>query len=43
MNSTGGGPDGLHPDRSNENQGAESTLLWRLALLKMRLADQTKL
>ena len=33
--STGGCRDGLHPDRLNENQGAESTLSWLLALLTM--------
>jgi glycosyltransferase involved in cell wall biosynthesis len=33
--STGGCRDGLHPDRVNENQGAESTLAFLLALLEM--------
>jgi hypothetical protein len=33
--STGGCRDGLHPDRVNENQGAESTLSWLLSLLTM--------
>jgi glycosyltransferase involved in cell wall biosynthesis len=33
--STGGCSDGLHPDRVNENQGAESTLAFHLALLEM--------
>ncbi len=37
--STGGCHDGLHADRVNENQGAESTLSFLLALLEMRLAD----
>jgi hypothetical protein len=37
--STGGCRDGLHPDRANENQGAESSLAFLLALLEMRLAD----
>ena len=37
---TGGCRDGLHPDRVNENQGAESTLSFLLALLEMRLADR---
>ncbi len=37
--STGGCRDGLHPDRVNENQGAESTLSFLLALLEMRLAE----
>jgi len=33
---TGGCRDGLHADRVNENQGAESTLSFLLALLEMR-------
>jgi len=33
---TGGCRDGLHPDRANENQGAESTLSFLMALLQMR-------
>ena len=33
---TGGCRDGLHPDRANENQGAESTLSFLMALLEMR-------
>jgi glycosyltransferase involved in cell wall biosynthesis len=37
---TGGCRDGLHPDRANENQGAESTLSFLLALLEMRSADR---
>jgi hypothetical protein len=37
---TGGCRDGLHADRVNENQGAESTLSFLLALLEMRLADR---
>ena len=32
---TGGCRDGLHPDRVNENQGAESTLSFLMALLEM--------
>ncbi len=36
---TGGCRDGLHPDRVNENQGAESTLAFHLALAELRLAD----
>lgn len=36
---TGGCRDGLHPDRPNENQGAESTLAFLQALLEMRLAE----
>jgi hypothetical protein len=33
---TGGCRDGLHPDRANENQGAESTLSFLMALLEIR-------
>ncbi len=33
---SGGCADGLHPDRINENQGAESTLAFLLALAEMR-------
>jgi hypothetical protein len=33
---TGGCKDGLHPDRVNENQGAESTLSFLLALIDMQ-------
>jgi glycosyltransferase involved in cell wall biosynthesis len=33
---TGGCRDGLHSDRVNENQGAESTLSFLLALMEMR-------
>jgi hypothetical protein len=32
---TGGCRDGLHPDRVNENQGAESTLSFLMSLLEM--------
>jgi hypothetical protein len=39
---TGGCRDGLHPDRANENQGAESTLSFLMALLEMRVADETE-
>ena len=35
---TGGCRDGLHPDRLNENQGAESTLAFLQSLLELRLA-----
>jgi len=35
---TGGCRDGLHADRVNENQGAESTLSFLLSLLEMRAA-----
>ncbi len=38
---TGGCRDGLHPDRPNENQGAESTLSFLQALLELRLAENT--
>lgn len=37
---TGGCRDGLHEDRVNENQGAESTLSFLLALLEMRTTDR---
>jgi hypothetical protein len=37
--STGGCRDGLHADRVNRNQGAESTLSFLLALCEMRAAD----
>jgi glycosyltransferase involved in cell wall biosynthesis len=40
---TGGCRDGLHPDRPNENQGAESTLAFLQSLLELRLAEQTHL
>jgi glycosyltransferase involved in cell wall biosynthesis len=36
---TGGCRDGLHPDRCNQNQGAESTLSFLLALLEIRHAE----
>ncbi len=36
---TGGCRDGLHPDRPNENLGAESTLAFLQSLLEMRLAE----
>jgi len=36
---TGGCRDGLHPDRPNENQGAESTLSFLQSLLELRLAE----
>jgi hypothetical protein len=38
--STGGCRDGLHEDRVNENQGAESTVSFLLALLEMQAADR---
>jgi hypothetical protein len=34
---TGGCRDGLHPDRVNENEGAESTLAFWLSLVELRL------
>ncbi len=37
---TGGCRDGLHVDRLNENQGAESTLSFLTALTEMRAADR---
>ena len=36
---TGGCRDGLHPDRLNQNQGAESTLAFLQSLLELRLAE----
>lgn len=38
---TGGCRDGLHPDRANENQGAESTLAFLQALLELRLLENS--
>jgi hypothetical protein len=38
---TGGCRDGLHADRGNENQGAESTLAFLLSLAEMRLIQNT--
>jgi hypothetical protein len=38
---TGGCRDGLHPDRVNENQGAESTLSFLMALLEMQSLEAT--
>ena len=38
---TGGCRDGLHPDRANENQGAESTLSFLMALLEMRKLEKS--
>jgi glycosyltransferase involved in cell wall biosynthesis len=38
---TGGCRDGLHPDRINENQGAESTLSFLMSLLEMQEARVT--
>jgi len=39
--STGGCRDGLHPDRANENQGAESTLSFLMSLLEMRKLEES--
>lgn len=36
---SGGCRDGLHPERRNENQGAESTLSFLLALVELRSHD----
>jgi hypothetical protein len=36
---TGGCRDGLHSDRPNENQGAESTLAFLQSLLEFRLTE----
>ena len=40
---TGGCYDGLHPDRVNRNQGAESSLAFLLSLLELRLAARQTL
>ncbi len=40
---TGGCRDGLHSDRVNENQGAESTLAFLQSLLELRLAQNALL
>jgi hypothetical protein len=39
---TGGCRDGLHPDRANANQGAESTLSFLMARLEMRELDEAE-
>jgi glycosyltransferase involved in cell wall biosynthesis len=36
---TGGCCDGLHPDRVNQNQGAESSLAFHLSLAELRYAE----
>lgn len=36
---TGGCRDGLHPDRANQNQGAESTLAFHLSLAELNAAE----
>ncbi len=38
---TGGCCDGLHPDRANENKGAESALSYLLALVEIREFNRT--
>lgn len=38
---SGGCRDGLHNDRANENQGAESTLAFQLALAEMTAAEHS--
>jgi glycosyltransferase involved in cell wall biosynthesis len=38
---SGGCRDGLHPNRANQNQGAESTLSFWLALAEMKALDNT--
>ncbi len=40
---TGGCRDGLHSDRANENQGAESTLAFLQSLMELRLAEHSHL
>jgi glycosyltransferase involved in cell wall biosynthesis len=40
---TGGCRDGLHPDRVNENQGAESTLAFLQTLLEFRLIENASI
>ncbi len=37
---TGGCRDGLHAERPNENQGAESTLSFLMSLLDIRQSDR---
>ena len=39
---SGGCRDGLHSDRANENQGAESTLSFLMALLEMSSLEQSE-
>ena len=39
---SGGCRDGLHPDRANENQGAESTLSFLMALLEMHSLHESE-
>jgi glycosyltransferase involved in cell wall biosynthesis len=39
---SGGCRDGLHPDRANENQGAESTLSFLMSLLEMQVLQESE-
>jgi len=39
---SGGCRDGLHPERANQNQGAESTLSFLMALLEMRSLQESE-
>ena len=39
---SGGCRDGLHPDRANENQGAESTLSFLMSLLEMHSLQECR-
>ena len=39
---TGGCRDGLHPERANQNQGAESSLSFWMAVLEMRSLQQSE-
>jgi glycosyltransferase involved in cell wall biosynthesis len=39
---TGGCRDGLHPERANQNQGAESSLSFLMALLEMRALERSE-
>lgn len=40
---TGGCYDGLHPDRVNQNQGAESTLAYLMSQLEIKIAEKRNL
>jgi glycosyltransferase involved in cell wall biosynthesis len=40
---TGGCRDGLHPERANQNQGAESTLSFLTAALEMRFLEKPEM
>ncbi len=41
--SSGGCRDGLHHNRANENQGAESTLAFQIALVEMTMAENSRI